>query len=121
MTAQQLDEKLSAQVSSLLEQHSEAVQDMRDAVRELAAVNARSLEQMRRTMTGELTEVRSQVSAELKDFKSQAGRASENFSSQVSRAADSLSASANTMHLQMYLPTIILVLWELVRHLFLRG
>lgn len=121
ITAQQMDEKLSAQVSSLLEQHNEAIQEMRNAVRELTAVNAKSLEQMRKAMTDTVNSTKWQMECELKDFKSQVGSASGYYSSQISQATDSLRESANTMHLQMYLPTIILVLWELVRHLFLRG
>ena len=55
----------------------------------------------------------------LKEFGKQVGRASENYSSELSRATDSVKESVNRIKWQMYLPTIILVLWELVRHLFL--
>lgn len=43
----------------------------------------------------------------------------QDFSSKLSKARDSMEDSANRVQWQLYLPTIILVLWELVRHLFL--
>ena len=55
----------------------------------------------------------------LKEFGKQVGRASEDFSSKLSRATDSVEDSANRVQWQLYLPTVVLVLWELVRHLFL--
>ena len=57
----------------------------------------------------------------LKEFQSQAGKISETYSSRLSRAEDTLRESANSIRWKMYIPTIILVLWELVRHLWLRG
>ena len=55
----------------------------------------------------------------LKEFGKQVGRASAEYSTELSRASDSVKRSTSRIQLQMYLPTIILVLWELVRHLFL--
>lgn len=57
----------------------------------------------------------------LKEFQSQAGKISETYSSRLYRAEDTLRESANSIRWKMYIPTIILVLWELVRHLWLRG
>ena len=57
----------------------------------------------------------------LKEFQSQAGKISETYSSRLSSAEDTLRESANSIRWKMYIPTIILVLWELVRHLWLRG
>ena len=57
----------------------------------------------------------------LKEFQSQAGKISESYSSRLSRAEDTLRESARSIGWKMYAPTIILVLWELVRHLWLRG
>ncbi len=55
----------------------------------------------------------------LKEFGKQVGRASAEYSTELSKASDSVKRSASRIHLQMYLPTIILAVWELVRHLFL--
>lgn len=57
----------------------------------------------------------------LKEFQSQAGKISETYSLRLSRAEDTLRESANSIRWKMYIPAIILVLWELVRHLWLRG
>lgn len=121
MTSEQMDEKLSAQVSSLLAQHAEAVTEMRNAVEELAAVSTESLEQMHQAMTDTVNRTARQMETELKNFQSQVGRTREDLSTDISRARDTLDKSASSMMWKMYLPTVILVLWELVRYLFLRG
>ena len=57
----------------------------------------------------------------LKECQSQAGKIRETYSLRLSRAEDTLRESANSIRWKMYIPAIILVLWELVRHLWLRG
>ena len=57
----------------------------------------------------------------LKEFEKQVGRANEKYSFNLSEATASMHRFANRIRWQMYLPTIILVLWELVRHLLLLG
>ena len=78
-----------------------------------------------RWMQEEMQETRAASQREseklLKEFQSQAGKISETYSSRLSRAEDTLRESANSIRWKMYIPTIILVLWELVRHLWLRG
>lgn len=119
LTDEQMDAKLKAQVQSLMEQHRTAISEMQTAVRELNEAGARHWEQMENTMTDSLSRMRQQHEAALKEFGKQVGRASENYSSELFRATDSVKESVNRIKWQMYLPTIILVLWELVRHLFL--
>lgn len=70
-------------------------------------------------MTDSLNTMRRDQEAALKEFGKQVGKASEDFSSKLSRATDSMEDSANRVQWQLYLPTVVLVLWELVRHLFL--
>lgn len=72
-------------------------------------------------MTDTVNATKWQQETMLKDFKSQVGSARENYYSQLSSVTDTLKESVNSMRRKMYLPTIILVLWELVRYLFLRG
>ena len=119
LTGEQMDAKLKAQVQMLMLKHSEAISGMQSAVRELNEASARRWEQMESTMTDSLSRMRQQHEAALKEFGKQAGRASENYSFELSRATDSVKESVKQIRWQMYLPTIILVLWELVRHLFL--
>ena len=119
LTDEQMDAKLKAQVQMLMLKHSESISGMQSAVRELSEASTRHWEQMESTMTDSLCRMRQQHEAALKEFGKQVGRASENYSSELSRATDSVKESVNRIKWQMYLPTIILVLWELVRHLFL--
>ena len=119
LTGEQMDEKLKAQVQALLEQHRTAISEMQTAVREL---NESSVVHWNRIVEFTEDSLRATKQAQetaLKEFGKQVGRASENYSSELSRATDSVKESVNRIKWQMYLPTIILVLWELVRHLFL--
>ena len=119
LTDEQMDEKLKAQVQTLLEQHRTAISEMQMAVREL---NESSVVHWNRIVEFTEDSLRATKQAQetaLKEFGKQVGRASENYSSELSRATDSVKESVNRIKWQMYLPTIILVLWELVRHLFL--
>ena len=121
LTDEQMDAKLKTQVQMLMLKHSEAISGIQSAVRELNETSARRWEQMESTMTDSLSRMRQQHETALKEFGKQVGKASENYSSELSRATDSVKESVNRIKWQMYLPTIILVLWELVRHLFLLG
>ena len=121
LTGEQMDEKLKAQVQTLLEQHRTAISEMQMAVREL---NESSVVHWNRIVEFTEDSLRATKQAQetaLKEFGKQVGRASENYSFELSRATDSVKESVKQIRWQMYLPTIILVLWELVRHLFLLG
>lgn len=76
-------------------------------------------EQVQKSMTNSLNTMRREQEEVVKEFRKQVGRASEEFSSKLSRATNQMEYSANRVQWQLYLPTVILVLWELVRHLFL--
>ena len=119
LTDEQMDTKLKAQVQMLVQKHSESISGMQTAVRELSETSTRHWEQMENSVERTLNRMKRDQEAALKEFGKQVGRASENYSTELSRARDSVKRSASRIQLQMYLPTIILVLWELVRHLFL--
>ena len=119
LTGEQMDKKLKAQMQTLLEQHRTAISEMQMAVREL---NESSVVHWNRIVEFTEDSLRATKQAQetaLKEFGKQVGRASENYSSELSGATDFVKESVNRIKWQMYLPTIILVLWELVRHLFL--
>ena len=101
LTDEQMDAKLKAQVQKLIESSTERWKQMENSAE-------RTLNRMQRDQE-----------VALKEFGKQVGRASEEYSTELSRASDSVKRFASRIQLQMYLPTIILVLWELVRHLFL--
>lgn len=119
LTDEQMDAKLKEQVQTLLAEHSAAVTAMQTEVQNLNESSARHLRQVQKTMTDSLNTMRREQEEVVKEFRKQVGRASEEFSSKLSRATNSVEYSAGQLKWQMYLPTIILVLWELVRHLFL--
>ena len=119
LTGEQMDEKLKAQVQTLLEQHRTAISEMQMAVRELDESSVVHWNRIVEFTEDNLRATKQAQETALKEFGKQVGRASENYSSELSRATDSVKESVNRIKWQMYLPTIILVLWELVRHLFL--
>ena len=121
LTDEQMDAMLKAQVQSLLAEHSAAVSEMKRTVAELNRSSAEYWQRMQRTATESLNDLQREQTQALKEFEKQVGRASERYSSELSTTTDSIKQSANRIHWQMYLPSIILVLWELMRHLLLRG
>ena len=107
MTASRLGKRVNVSESTVVRFAAELGYDgypsMQKAMQETRAASQRESEKL------------------LKEFQSQAGKISETYSSRLSRAEDTLRESANSIRWKMYIPTIILVLWELVRHLWLRG
>ena len=90
---------------------------MQKAVRELNESNTHHWVQMQNSMKEDLNTMRQEQTETLKKFERQVGRASEKYSSELSEGTTSMKHSANLLQWQLYLPTILLVLWELVRHL----
>ena len=119
LTDEQMDAKLKAQVQSLMEQHRTAISEMQSEVQKLTESSTRHWTQMENNVERTLNRIQRDHEAALKEFGKQVGRASAEYSTELSRASDSVRESASRIQLQMYLPTIILVVWELVRHLFL--
>ena len=119
LTDEQMDAKLKAQVQSLMEQHRTSIAEMQTAVQELNESSTRHWTQMENSVERTLNRMQRNHEAARKEFGKQVGRASAEYSTELSRASDSVRESASRIQLQMYLPTIILVVWELVRHLFL--
>ena len=119
LTDEQMDAKLKAQVQSLMEQHKTAISEIQSEVQKLTESSIEHWTQMENSVERTLNRMQRDHEAALKEFGRQVGRASAEYSTELSRASDSVKRSASRIQLQMYLPTIILVLWELVRHLFL--
>ena len=119
LTGEQMDTMLKVQVQTLMEQHRLAIEAMQTAVRDLNGSSVIHWNRIVKFTEDSLSETKQAQETALKEFGKQVGRASEDFSSKLSRAIDSAEDSANRVQWQLYLPTVILVLWELVRHLFL--
>ena len=121
LTGEQMDTMLKAQVQSLMEQHRLAVETMQTAVRDLNESSVVHWNRIVEFTEDSLRETKQAQETVLKEFGKQVGRASERYSSELSEVTDVLKRSARRVQWQMYLPTVVLVLWELVRHLFLLG
>ena len=121
LTDEQMDAMLKAQLQSLLAEHNAAVAEMKRTVAELNRSSTEYWQRMQRTATESLNDLQREQTQALKEFEKQVGRVSERYSSELSATTDSIKQSANRIRWQMYLPSIILVLWELMRHLLLRG
>ena len=119
LTDEQMDAKLKAQVQALMAQHRRAISEMQLEVQKLTESSTERWKQMENSAERTLNRMQRDQEVALKEFGKQVGRASEEYSTELSRASDSVKRFASRIQLQMYLPTIILVLWELVRHLFL--
>ena len=119
LTDEEMDAKLKAQVQALMAQHRTAISEMQLEVQKLTESSTERSKQMENSAERTLNRMQRDQEVALKEFGKQVGRASEEYSTELSRASDSVKRFASRIQLQMYLPTIILVLWELVRHLFL--
>ena len=119
LTDEQMDAKLKAQVQALMAQHRTAISEMQLQVQKFTESSTERWKQMENSAERTLNRMQRDQEVALKEFGKQVGRASEEYSTELSMASDSVKRFASRIQLQMYLPTIILVLWELVRHLFL--
>lgn len=119
ITDEDLDMMLKAQVKSLMGQYKTAVSDMQMVAAELNKSCAAHLKRTEDAIDLSLSRMQRDQKTLLKEFEKQVGRTNEKYSFNLSEATASMHRSANRIHWQMYLPTIILVLWELVRHLLL--
>ena len=119
LTGEQMDAMLKEQVQMLMEQHRLAVETMQTAVRDLNESSVVHWNRIVEFTEDSLRETKQAQETALKEFGKQVGRASEDFSSKLSVVIHSVEDSANRVQWRLYLPTVVLVLWELVRHLFL--
>lgn len=120
-TTQEMNTLLAGQAGNLTAAHTEAVQQIQKTVQALLETSRENLQWMQKEMQETRAASRRESEKLLKEFQSQAGKISEAYSSRLSRAEDTLWESASSIGWKMYAPTIILVLRELVRHLWLRG
>lgn len=121
ITNEDLDMMLKAQVKSLMGQYQAAVSDMQMVTAELNKSCAAHLKRTEDAIDLSLSRMQRDQETLLKEFEKQVGRVNEKYSFSLSEATASMHISAKRIRWQMYLPTIILVLWELVRYLLLLG
>ena len=72
------------------------------------------------TLQAQAEQIQTATSTSMESFQSQAGKASESFSQQLSSEEQTVKRSLKKLILASLIPTILLIIWELIRHIWLR-
>ncbi len=70
-------------------------------------------------MAQNVTDFTKQMNTVMKDISTQAGKMSESFSQSLSSEQETVRAFRKRCMLISLIPTVLLILWELIRHIFL--
>ena len=93
-----------------------------EQLRELAT-HAEQTEQtltaFQETLQAQAEQIQAATSTSMESFQSQVGKASESFSQQLYSVEQTAKRSLKRMILASLIPTILLIIWELVRHIWL--
>ena len=94
----------------------------KEQLRELAT-HAEQTEQtltaFQETLREQAEQIQTATSTSMESFQSQVGKASESFSQQLSSEEQTLKRSLKKLILASLIPTILLIIWELIRHIWL--
>lgn len=104
-TWNEINELLEQQIEKL-HSHSEQTQEM--------------LTEFQDTLQKQAQQIQSQTSTSMKDFQSQAGNTSEEFSKKLYSAEEQTKSTLKKLTAISLIPTILLIIWELIRHIWLR-
>ncbi len=84
--------------------------------------NSRSaMEQYRQTLTQEAKHATSSMRDLMKDMEKQAGKMNEEFGNAISQEQDRMKRTSKKLFWISLIPSLILVAWELTRHIWLLG
>ena len=72
------------------------------------------------TLQAQTEQIQTATSTLMESFQSQAGNASESFSQQLSSEEQTAKRSLKKLILASLIPTILLIIWELIRHIWLQ-
>ena len=92
---------------------------------QLAQLTARAeqteqtLTEFQETLQAQAEQIQTVTSTSMESFQSQVGKASESFSQQLYSVEQTAKRSLKRMILASLIPTILLIIWELVRHIWL--
>ena len=103
-TWNEINELLEQQIEKL-HSHSEQTQEM--------------LTEFQDTLQKQAQQIQSQTSTSMKDFQLQAGNTSEEFSKKLYSAEEQTKSTLKKLTVISLIPTILLIIWELIRHIWL--
>ena len=103
-TWNEINELLEQQIEKL-NFHSEQTQEM--------------LTEFQDTLQKQAQQIQLQTSTSMKDFQSQAGNTSEEFSKKLYSAEEQTKSALKKLTAISLIPTILLIIWELIRHIWL--
>ena len=83
--------------------------------------SAEAMEQYRQTLTQEAKNTTSTMKDLMKDLERQAGKMREEFGSAISREEERMKNTSKKLFWISLIPSLILVIWELMRHIWLLG
>ncbi len=93
-----------------------------EQLRELAThaeQTEQTLTEFQETLQEQAERIQVATSTLMESFQSQVGKASESFSQQLSSEEQTVKRSLKKLILASLIPTILLIIWELIRHIWL--
>ena len=78
-----------------------------------------TLTEFQETLQQQAEQIQTATLTSMETFRSQVGNASESFSQQLSSEKQTVKRSSRKLILVSLIPTILLIIWELIRHIWL--
>ena len=98
---------------------SDMQQEQIDKLTSHAEETKQTLTEFQNTLQEQAQQIQTATSTSMKDFQSQAGKASEEFSKKLYSAEEQTKSSLKNIIAASLIPTILLIIWELIRHIWL--
>ena len=102
-----------SEINELLEQQIEKLNFHSEQTQEI-------LTEFQDTLQKQAQQIQLQTSDSMKNFQSQAGNTSEEFSKKLYSAEEQTKNTLKKLTVISLIPTILLIIWELIRHIWLR-
>lgn len=90
-----------------------------EILREDGQASGETMEQYRQTMMQEAQNTTSSIQGTMKSLKRQAGNQNEEFGNAISQVQERVKRTSRKLFWISMIPSLILVIWELVRHIWL--
>ncbi len=104
------------------EERMRAFLDMQlQVLRSDGKASAEAMEQYRQTLMREAQNTASTMENTMKSLEQQAGKMSEEFGNAISQEQDRMKRTSRKLFWISLIPSLILVVWELTRHIWLPG
>jgi len=104
------------------EERMRAFMDMQlQVLRTDGKASAEAIEQYRQTLMREVQNTTSTMESTMKSLERQAGKMSEEFGNAILREQERMKNTSKKLFWISLIPSLILVIWELTRHIWLLG